>query len=137
MATAVPQAVDPEDEPILDLSSRPKRPMVRLSAGEVIELRVPGDFSVQEEHALRAEIQDFGKLQAKEGKLKSAEEARLGLLLNSIYTTITGGDKRPLTDHNKQKVIMFFRTSWLTDDVRTVTEIRETLQPEDSLTTES
>jgi hypothetical protein len=111
--------------------------MVRLSAGEVIELRVPGDFSVQEEHALRAEIQDFGKLQAKEGKLKSAEEARLGLLLNSIYTTITGGDKRPLTDHNKQKVIMFFRTSWLTDDVRTVTEIRETLQPEDSLTTES
>ncbi len=60
------QPADPdvpgEDEPYLDLSEALKRAIVRGPDGKPYELRTPEEFSVEDEHLLRSELERFSEV---------------------------------------------------------------------------
>lgn len=131
-----------EDEQYLDLSEALKRTIVRGPDGKPYELRTPEEFSVEDEHLLRSELERFSELQQL-SKLTPRQSAELKLRLNNAFEKLFIGDaaaKALFNDRKRQRVLLFFRTRWAREDadvVRSAIQQMETTEGADSSSTGS
>ena len=122
-----------EETPFLDLSESLKRPVVKGPDGKPYELRTPDEFSVEDEHLLRGELQRFSALQEK-STLNAKDTASLRLRLDKCFDRIIIADdsaKKLFTDRKRQKVLLFFRTGWLKEDRDTIQDAMKSLTDEE------
>ncbi len=132
-----------DEQPLLDLSEPLKRAVVKGPDGKAYELRTPEEFSVEDEHLLRNELEAFSQLQQK-SSLKPSESTKLRLRLDGAFNRLFIGDeaaKKKFNDRQRQRVLLFFRTQWAVEDLAAVTgarnEIEKGLEAADGSTTES
>lgn len=133
--------VQDDEQPYLDLSESLKRGIVDGPDGKTYELRTPEEFSVEDEHLLRSELERFSGLQQK-AKLTPKEKAQLRLLLNTAFEKLFVGDaaaRALFNDRKRQRVLLFFRTRWAREDADVVRGAIKQMQDEaaDSSSTES
>lgn len=133
--------VPQDDAPLLDLSESLQRAVVVGPDGKPYELRTPEEFSVEDEHLLRTELEQFSALQQK-GALDKKENAKLRLRLDTAFDRLmdaTDAEKAQFNDRLRQRVLLFFRTQWAQEDLAAVKEAQKQLErgAEDSSTTES
>jgi hypothetical protein len=130
-----------DDAPLLDLSESLKRAVVLGPDGKPYELRTPEEFSVEDEHLLRTELEQFSTLQQK-GALDKKENAKLRLRLDTAFDRLmvaSDAEKALFNDRLRQRVLLFFRTQWAQEDLAAVQEARKQLEKgaEDDSTTAS
>jgi hypothetical protein len=121
---------DHDDQPVLDLSESLKRAIVVGPDGKSYELRTPEEFSVEDEHLLRSELEQFSALQQK-GTLDKKENARLRLRLDTAFNRLLVGsnsEKALFNDRLRQRVLLFFRTQWAQEDLAAVREARDQIE---------
>jgi hypothetical protein len=132
--------VQDEDQPHLDLSESLKRALIDGPDGKVYELRTPEEFSVEDEHLLRSELDRFSFLQ-QQPKLNLKERAELRLRLSNTFEKLFIGDdaaRALFNDRKRQRVLLFFRTRWATEDADAVRgAIKQVAEGAESSTTES
>lgn len=133
--------VQDDEQPHLDLSESLKRAIIDGPDGKTYELRAPEEFSVEDEHLLRSELERFSELQQK-AKLTPKEKAQLRLRLNTAFEKLFIGDgaaRALFNDRKRQRVLLFFRTRWAREDADVVRGAITQMQDEgaESSTTES
>jgi hypothetical protein len=126
--TPEPEQVEVEEdegfEPVLDFDTAVrKRPTIRLRTasdrdGQLVEVRRPEEFGIEEDQRFRAELREYGALMAKD-KLTSAErkalKSRLDELARKILDT-TPEILNTLRDRDRQKIVTYFTSALLVDD---------------------
>lgn len=125
-----PKAGLEDDAPLLDLSESLKRAVVLGPDGKAYELRTPEEFSVEDEHLLRTELEQFSALQQK-GTLDKKENAKLRLRLDTAFNRLiiaTDTEKAQFNDRLRQRVLLFFRTQWAQEDLAAVREATQQLE---------
>ncbi len=134
---------DDEEQPFLDLSEPLKRAVLKGPDGKPYELRTPEEFSVEDEHLLRTELEMFSELQQKRN-LDDNQRANLRLRLDKSFNRLiiaTDSQKAQFNDRQRQRVLLFFRTQWAVEDLAAVTgarnEIEKAVGAEDDSTTAS
>lgn len=121
-----------EDEPYLDLSEALKRAIVRGPDDKPYELRTPEEFSVEDEHLLRSELERFSELQQL-SKLTPRQSTELKLRLNNAFEKLFVGDaaaKALFNDRKRQRVLLFFRTRWAREDADAVRSAIQQMETE-------
>ena len=121
-----------DDAPLLDLSESLKRAVVLGPDGKPYELRTPEEFSVEDEHLLRTELEQFSALQQK-GALDKKENAKLRLRLDTAFDRLliaTDSEKAQFNDRLRQRVLLFFRTQWAREDLAAVQDAGRQLETE-------
>ena len=144
LQTDVRDELQDENTPLLDLSESLKRAVVRGPDGKPYELRTPEEFSVEDEHLLRSELEMFSELQQKRN-LNDNERANLRLRLDKTFNRLivaSDSEKALFNDRQRQRVLLFFRTQWAVEDLAAVTgakrEIEKVMEgAEDGSITES
>lgn len=119
-----------EELPLLDLSESLKRAVVRGPEGTPYELRTPEEFSVEDEHLLRSELEIFSELQQKRN-LNDNDRANLRLRLDKTFDKLivaSDAAKASFNDRQRQRVLLFFRTQWAMEDLAAVNEAKNEIE---------
>lgn len=103
-------AVEDPNEPLLELSTlAPKRPTITID-GEMFELKVLGDFGIEEQQRIHREGADYQDLWNR-SDLNKAGQKRMKMLLEHLFAKVLDAPpevKNKLNDEQKAQVVLTF-----------------------------
>lgn len=99
-----------EEGPLLDLSTTPERPIIRIDK-EPYELAVKNDFGIEDQHALTAWGRRYDEL-FKRNKLTDKESGQLKILLDDMFELVAchipEDVQDKLGDEHRSQVVLAF-----------------------------
>lgn len=103
--------------PILDLNTlNPQRPPIHID-GATYELKLMGDYGIEDQHLIGAESNQFNELWATDPKnLKREEKKQLKLILDRLFSKAVDLPKdvaARLDDDQRRKIVQVFTSALL------------------------